>query len=294
MTVPVPLLNANEDRVTLVTLAVTDGDVVRTGDRLATVETSKATADIVAPCRGVVRGVKVTDGAELKVGSTLCTIEESEPVEAMPDHPEIGRYRAVVIGGGRHAACVLDALGGSGFDVIGCLDDVKMIGFEVIPGAKVIDRIDHFDDLCHDSLGVFIGVGGATDNEPRAKLFDRLARAGATFPPLVHRTAHVAPGVILGPGTVVLANATIGPGCVFGGNTIINQGANVCHHCTIGDHVHLAPGSILAGGCRIGTGSTVGMAATVFIDVEIGRWCLVDNGVAVTNNLADRTHLTHK
>ena len=71
----VPLLNANEPEARLVEVHVKDGQAVEKGQRLFTVETTKAASDIDSPEAGFVR-VLSTLGATLSVGDRLAVITE--------------------------------------------------------------------------------------------------------------------------------------------------------------------------------------------------------------------------
>lgn len=202
--------------------------------------------------------------------------------------------QAVILGGGRHATCVIDGLRNSGYDLVGCVDDVKPAGYEVFAGLEVLGSMNILEELWREGVRIaFMGVGGV-DNRPRAELFKRVSEMGFTFPFVIHPEAYVASGVTIGPGTVVLPKASIGPLSKIGANVIINQGSIVSHHSVLEDHSNIAPGGILAGGCQIGSGSTVGMGATVFMDVKVGKWCLVCNGVSVIKNVPDETVLKIK
>ena len=213
-----------------------------------------------------------------------------QAVSARSDVREPTSVRAVVLGGGRHAACVIDALHSSGYELIGCVDSEKPKGHSVFAGLKVLGPTDLLEQLRQEGIRIAImGVGGTVDNQPRARLFRKVSEMGFVLPCVIHPEAYVAEGVPIGPGTVVLAKASIGPLCRIGANVLVNQGSIICHHSVVEDHAHIAPGGILAGGCRVGSGSTVGMGATIYVDVTVGAWCLVHNGVSVVADVPDHT-----
>lgn len=193
-----------------------------------------------------------------------------------------GPLRTVIVGGGRHAACVIDAAVGASLELIGCVDSVKPAGHAVAGGLKILGPIEMLETLRGEGVqAALIGVGGADDNRPRCRLFEKTVQLGFQLPPLIHPSAYVARAVPLGPGSIVLAKASIGPECWIGANVIVNQGSIVCHHSIVEDHAHITPGGILAGGCRIGRGATIGMGAAVYMNVAVGAWALVYNGVSV-------------
>ena len=78
----VPLLNANEPEARLVNIHVKDGQPVKKGALLFTIETTKAASDIESPENGFVR-LMAKEGDTLAVGDRLAVITEtvSEPVE---------------------------------------------------------------------------------------------------------------------------------------------------------------------------------------------------------------------
>jgi acetyltransferase EpsM len=74
----VPLLNPNETEARLVALHKKDGQRVKTGDLIATLETTKSTFELVAEKNGYVRGLHSKPGDMLKAGETLCHLAGSK------------------------------------------------------------------------------------------------------------------------------------------------------------------------------------------------------------------------
>jgi sugar O-acyltransferase (sialic acid O-acetyltransferase NeuD family) len=67
----VPLLNPNETEARLVSLAVEDGQAVKPGDVLATLETTKSTFELLAEHKGFIAGLTAQPGRMLPAGQTL-------------------------------------------------------------------------------------------------------------------------------------------------------------------------------------------------------------------------------
>ena len=198
--------------------------------------------------------------------------------------------RAVIIGGGGHAACLIDALSNSGYDIVGCIDQALPVGHSVCAGISVIGKDDLLEPLLQEgTLYAFIGIGGAESNETRRMMFERASAMGFILPPVVHPSAVLSIGTHIGRGCHILAGATIGPRCTIGSNVIVNQGSIVCHDSTVNDHVHVTPGAILAGGVSVGSMTVVGMGATVLLGVTIGKNVLIHNGSAIASDVADNT-----
>ena len=72
----VPLLNANEPEARLISVHVKDGQAVKKGALLFTIETTKAASDIEASQAGFVR-ILVVEGDTLAVGDRLAVITET-------------------------------------------------------------------------------------------------------------------------------------------------------------------------------------------------------------------------
>ena len=72
-----PLLNPNEPEARLVALAVKEGQQVAKDDVLATLETTKSTADLPAEADGYVAGLQYREGDRVRAGERLCYLAES-------------------------------------------------------------------------------------------------------------------------------------------------------------------------------------------------------------------------
>ena len=105
-----------------------------------------------------------------------------------------------------------------------------------------------------DARGVFVEMLKTPDNL-RERLYAAWRAKGYDFPALVHPSAWIAPGVILGDGVQVMAGVVIQPGCAIGENSIVNTRAGVDHDCSIGCDVHVAPGATLCGAVTVEYGA---------------------------------------
>ncbi len=86
--VTIPLLNPNETEALLAAVHVQEGQPVAAGDLLATLETTKSTADLTAERAGYVVGLRLAAGQTVQAGEALCYLAEQPdwtlPVEAAP------------------------------------------------------------------------------------------------------------------------------------------------------------------------------------------------------------------
>lgn len=93
----VPLLNANDDELVVAAIHVSEGDVVRPGELLFSLESTKATSDVEAPAGGHVRALSVEEGQRVPVGALLCVLTDTPDEEVVLEAgltPTEGEVRA--------------------------------------------------------------------------------------------------------------------------------------------------------------------------------------------------------
>ena len=197
------------------------------------------------------------------------------------------RIRIVGIGAGGHALSVLDALlSRDDWTIVGLTDaDVDRHG-RLVLGCPVLGPDAVLPELLERGVThAFIGVGGASNNRPRATIFARLIALGFVLPPIVHRTAIVAPSATLGAGAQIMAGAIVNALATIGQNAIVNTGSIVEHECRIGDHVHIGPGARLGGAVTVGESAHIGIGATVRQGQTIGSRAIVAAGAVVVSDV---------
>lgn len=82
LAVTVPLINPNENEARLVALHVKEGQKVKDGALLATLETTKSTFEMTTEKAGYAVGIAAKPGEMINAGATLCYIAESKDWEA--------------------------------------------------------------------------------------------------------------------------------------------------------------------------------------------------------------------
>jgi sugar O-acyltransferase (sialic acid O-acetyltransferase NeuD family) len=110
------------------------------------------------------------------------------------------------------------------------------------------------------------------DNSVRQRVAGELAARlpDARFPALVHRSASVSPYAALGPGTVVMQNASVGAAARVGAFCIVNTAASIDHETVMEDFASIAPGAVTGGRVTIRLRSAVSIGAVVKHGVVIG------------------------
>tara|TARA_B100000925_G_scaffold92578_1_gene67267 strand:- start:55 stop:294 length:240 start_codon:yes stop_codon:yes gene_type:complete len=75
--VKMPRMGMNVDEGTIVEWHVKEGQSFSKGDALYSIETDKTTAEIEAPCDGVLNKIHANIGDDISVGDLICSITET-------------------------------------------------------------------------------------------------------------------------------------------------------------------------------------------------------------------------
>ena len=197
--------------------------------------------------------------------------------------------KVLIVGAGGHAQVVADVLlamraAGAAVEVIGYVDDNPALQGRRLLNLPVLGPVSRWKALAPDELVVAVG-----DNHARARLQRSLAAEGACFFVARHPRSTVAPDVLLGKGTVVMAGVVVNTGSVIGEGVILNTGCTIDHHNHIDNFSHIAPGAHLAGEVVVGEGAFVGVGAAVIPQQRIGSWSVVGAGAVVVRPVPERT-----
>ena len=197
--------------------------------------------------------------------------------------------KVILLGGGGHAKCVIDAMRLGGKYAPHRVLDLKERAGEEVLGVKIAGSDAELPAYYRRGLRLcFVALGSTGDPARRIALWLLGGAAGFEFPTIIHPAAAVSAhaavgrGVYIGPGAIVNAGAAIGDGC------IINSGAIVEHDCRIGEFVHIAPGAALSGGVTIGDRAHLGTGCSVTHGVKIGGDSIVGAGAVVVKDIPAR------
>jgi len=196
------------------------------------------------------------------------------------------KHKLVVFGAGRHAKVVLDVLERTGrYVVVGLLDNSRELYGTVRWGQKVLGGQDQFGTL--PAKGVTRLIVALGDNRERQSVFDEAVKAGFELVTVIHPSAQLGKGVVIGPGSLLVAGTVVNVDSEIGANVIVNTGATVDHDCRIGAHAHISPGAHLAGNVTVGELAHIGIGAVVLPNLTIGRACIVGAGAVVLEDVLD-------
>ena len=187
--------------------------------------------------------------------------------------------KLIIIGAGGHGKVVADIAMKNGYTEIAFVDDGatgECFGFPIVGKSADIEKFDngHTDFV--------IAIGNNTARQAIAKKYK------VNWVTLVHPSAQIGKGVVLGEGTVVMACAVVNPAATVGCHCIINSGAIIEHDNLIGDYVHVSPGAKLSGSVKVGERTWIGVGACVVNNVEICADAMIGAGAAVIKTINDK------
>lgn len=185
--------------------------------------------------------------------------------------------RLIIIGASGHGKVVADIARLNGYSDIVFLDNNSEI--ETCAGYPVLGPDTMTSELQGD---LFVAVGDAVI---RKKLMER--EHERFFPVLIHPSAVIAEGVVIGKGSVVMAGAVINPDTRIGEGCIINTCSSVDHDCILESFVHISVGAHLCGTVKVGCETWIGAGTTIRNNINICCNCMVGAGTVVISDIKE-------
>jgi UDP-perosamine 4-acetyltransferase len=191
--------------------------------------------------------------------------------------------KLVVFGAGGHGKVIAEILAAQGRAVDGFVDDgAERRGTSVL-GKPVLGDSTWLAEIARSGpILVALAVGV---NSVRQSLAARLLAQGVILVTAVHPSAVISPSATLGPGTVVMANASVNAEARIGAGVIVNTGAVIEHDVVLGDWSHVSPRGALAGAARLGHLSHLGTGAIVLPGICVGDRTVVGAGAVVVRDI---------
>lgn len=186
--------------------------------------------------------------------------------------------KITIIGASGHGKVIADIARLNGYDDISFIDDntelVSCGRYRVVGTTDCINKLD----------GDFIvGIGNPT---VRKMFMEKLGENGKKVVTLIHPQAVIGEDVLIGTGSVIMANAVVNPGTKIGNGVIINTCSSVDHDCEISDYVHIAVGAHICGTVSIGELTWIGAGVTVINNTSVCGNSIVGAGATVIKNIS--------
>lgn len=186
--------------------------------------------------------------------------------------------QVIIVGASGHGKVVADIIQKSGDTVVGFLDD-NPNSPEKLAGFPVLGTIEKYK--LYKKYKFVIAIGNA---EIRERIVSNLSNV--EWYTAIHPSAAISGiDVLIGEGTVVMANTVINSGAEIGKHCIINSGAIVEHDCQIQDFVHVSVGAKIAGTVTIGRNTWIGIGASIKNNLSLCENCMIGAGAVIVKNI---------
>lgn len=329
-----PRLGVNDDSAIVTKQLIKDGGWVDNGKKIAVIETSKETSEVVAEKSGILHWV-VLEGDEVSVGKAIAIIGYGMKSE-IEDRPHKGL---------RMTEKAKKLVEDNDIDVFLLPEDKLIREKDVLPFIQqpfhieetkqnelllyggggfseiAIDilRVTHaynsygIIDMGYPNVASVMGVPVIAGDDGLQEYFDKgyrkifngigvtrktayekLKPYGFEFPNIIHAKAIMELSVSLGEGNLICAGAIIGAQAKIGNDCVINAGAIVSHDCIISDHCHVASGAVLAGIITVGENTLIGQNVTIYSRVKIGSNVVIENGCSVFKDVPSGSVVRYK
>jgi len=191
----------------------------------------------------------------------------------------------VLIGGGGHAAVLLDSLVELGEEVVAVISP-RPISFRMIFNEfKWFDSDNAIDQFDVGEITVINGIGPSPWDRLRRQLQEKYESAGYEFGAVLSSCSSISRFSVIGGSTQVMRGAVVQTGVKIGTASVINTGARVDHDCVIGEFSHVAPGAVLCGGVILEQDVYIGANATILPGLKIGSGCIIGAGAVVKKDV---------
>ena len=191
----------------------------------------------------------------------------------------------VVIGAGGHGKVIADIIIKSQDNVYGFLDDGVDIGTTIIKNKniKVIGNVEDCKKIASENpdFEFVIAIG---NNEIRKTFSEKY---NLKYYKAIHPSAQIGLDVMVGEGTVVMANTAINSSTQIGQHCIINTGAIIEHDNVIEDYVHISPNATLCGTVKIGKLTHVGAGTVIKNNINICKNCIIGAGATIVKDIKE-------
>ena len=169
------------------------------------------------------------------------------------------------------------------YRLLGLLDDNPALHGTRRGGTTVLGELSAVDD--YPDAAVVVCLGNPRDQGVRGRVVQRLALPAYRYATIVHPSASVGAGCVLGPGTVVLAQSVLTADATVAGHVAIMPHCVLTHDDVVEQYSTLASGVRLGGGVRLEQGCYVGAGALIRDGVTVGTGALVGTGAVVLRDV---------
>lgn len=184
--------------------------------------------------------------------------------------------RIYIYGAGGHAKVVAATARLCGYEIAGFWEDSSEHVGKSFFGSNIIS----FESIPPDA-NIFIAFGDNSERHKKGKMLER----DFQIVTIIHPSAQIADGVMIGQGCYIGALSNIDPGCIIEKFCIVNNGANISHDTILHTGCHICGGSQLAGHCSVGQRSMIGIGSCMKEDSIVGDDAIIGAGSTIINDI---------
>ena len=187
----------------------------------------------------------------------------------------------VMIGRGGHALSCLDVIRSTRqFKVVGYVDSPGSTGGEW-EGLQFLGTDLDLPKIVKECPDFFIGVGQIESSALRNKIVSSLRELGASFPVIISPKAHVAEGVKIKEGTIVMHGSHVGPGADIGSFNILNTRSLIEHGVKTEEFVHVSTAAVVNGDVTISKECFIGSNSVLCHGIKLPPGSFVQAGAFI-------------
>lgn len=194
--------------------------------------------------------------------------------------------RLLVLGTTDFSSTVAVTAAAAGYRVAGFVENLEPGRCAKPLAGLPVHWIDDVGPLAATHLTV-CGLGTTR----RSSFVEQAAAHGFRFASVVHPTAVVGRGVVLGEGCYVGVRSVVGDRTRIGGHALVLQGSLVGHDSALGRYCSLLMGANVGSGCEIGEATYVATGGVVVDGVRVGMRAVVSAGAVVEEEVPDRVQV---
>jgi len=137
------------------------------------------------------------------------------------------------------------------------VNDKFFLGLPVVPFEKIEIQFPP------DKYEIFIAISYENNNMLRKKIFEEVKQKNYFLASYISPESNIDDDISVGENCLILESNVIQPFASIGNNVFIWGNVSVGHHSVIKDHCWLTPGSSIGGNTTLGSGTFLGINATI-------------------------------
>lgn len=190
----------------------------------------------------------------------------------------------IIVGAGTYGQVYAEYLS-EYYNIIGFIDDNKLLCNKEIRGIKVLGNFDFLLKNVDRDINVFVPIG---NNETRVRLLREIGEKGFKTPSFIHKTVQVHHSVKIGKGVYILPGTQIMPLTEIKDFVLISMGVNIAHHTIIEQGCFFSQGSNIGASIHFRENVFCGIGSTIMTGVQnIGKKSTIGAGAVIIHDVPD-------